>query len=101
MKRLEPDHDPNFFGDETHDMSEIPEHLPKRLRRRHVAAALDITPREAEGLFERGHLKNVNAQPYAWRETTPQELIKYSIRMDKPVDWEAVKREHDEDSRGL
>ncbi len=64
--------------------------IPRRLRRAHVAAALDITPNQATHLLSCGKLETVQYEPGSWRETTPEALMLYAARMGLSIDWEAV-----------
>ncbi len=64
--------------------------LPRRLRRAHVAAALHTSLDEARYLLDSGRLETVQYQRGAWRETTPEALIRYAARMGYALDWGAV-----------
>lgn len=71
--------------------------IPRRLRRSAVAAALDITPRQAGYLMASERLPS--RQPFggaAWRFTTPQELLQFALDNDYGVDWGAVLEVHNE-----
>lgn len=64
--------------------------IPQRLRCRHVAAGLDIRPRQAKHLMENDTITCFQAGYNRWRETTPRYLIEFAIRMERDIDWEAI-----------
>lgn len=75
-------------------MSEIPEHVPRTLRRGHVAKVLGMDGEHVRYLTSRGSIPRANEQhryPCGWVEYRPKDIADYAESRGIVPNWDALR----------